>query len=57
MTKLEILLSIIFITHVVVTMILSDSDIKICKELNRLADENKKIKDKEFMSKAENFKF
>lgn len=57
MTKLEILLSIIFITHTVVTMILSDSDIKICKELNRLADENKCMKDKAFMDKCENFKF
>lgn len=57
MTKLEIFFIIIIIMHVTITMILSDSDIKICNELSRLADENKKIKDKEFMSKSENFKF
>lgn len=57
MTKLEIFFIIIIIMHIAISMILSDSDIKICQELNRLAEENKRLQDKDFMKKSENFKF
>ena len=57
MTNFEIFITIIILMHVSITLFLGDSDIKICKELNRLADENKCIKDKAFMDKCENFKF
>lgn len=57
MTRELLFIIILVIAQGFISIKFGDLDFKIAKELNRQADENKRMKDKEFMQKSENFKF